>query len=237
LITQRYQYAPLSRESVAGQRFYATPDGNRLPSVTTILDRTKPAEKRIALEQWKKRVGVEKAQQITTEAANRGTRMHTYLEHWIIHGENRERGSNPYSWQSHAMAEIVIANGLNQVDEFWGTEVPLYFPAIYAGTTDCVGIHQGAEAILDFKQTNRPKREEWIDDYKLQLAAYAEAHNEVYGTNIRKGVILMCVKPDTDQQGNVISPPQYQQFVIEGQDWDHWRDQWWKRLEQYYRLT
>ena len=236
MITHRYQYAPLSRENVEGQRLYATPDGNRLPSVTTILDRTKPQEKRIALELWKKRVGQERAQQITTEAANRGTRMHTYLEHFIKTGEFRDRGSNPFSWPSHDMAVTVIKQGLCSVQEFWGTEVPLYFPGIYAGTTDCVGMHNGKPAILDFKQTNRPKREEWIDDYKLQLVAYAEAHNELYGTEIAKGVILMCVKPDTDDSGRVIGQPQYQEFVIENTAWEHWRDQWWHRLETYYSM-
>jgi hypothetical protein len=234
MLINRFDYQPLTRETVDGQRLYATPDGKRLPSVTTILDRTRPQEKRIALEQWKKRVGAEKAQQITTEAANRGTRMHTYLEHYIINGTQKERGSNPFSWPSYAMADTVIREGLTRVDEFWGTEVPLYFPGIYAGTTDCVGIHEGQAAIMDFKQTNRPKREEWIDDYKLQLAAYAEAHNEVYGTDIRRGVILMCVKPETDDQGTILGQPQYQEFVVEGTAWDHWRDQWWRRLEQYY---
>ena len=217
-----------------GQRLYATPDGAKLPSVTTILDRTKPAEKRLALENWKRRVGHEKAQQITTEAANRGTRMHTYLEHWVINGKHKDRGSNPFSWPSHAMAETVIREGLAKVDEFWGTEVPLYFPGIYAGTTDCVGIHQGAEAIMDFKQTNRAKREEWIDDYKLQLTAYALAHNEVHGTHIRKGVILMCVRPHVDDHGNVVTPPQYQEFVLTPQEFDHWEQQWWQRVELYY---
>jgi hypothetical protein len=108
LITPRYQYAPLTRESLDGQRLYATPDGNKLPSVTTILDRTKPQEKRMALENWKRRVGHEKAQQITTEAANRGTRMHTFLEHYVRNGEIRERPPNPFAWPSHAMAQTVI---------------------------------------------------------------------------------------------------------------------------------
>jgi genome maintenance exonuclease 1 len=234
LITERYQYAPLTRESVDGQRLYATPDGRKLPSVTTILDRTKPQEKRIALENWKQRVGHEKAQQITTEAANRGTRMHSYLEHWVTTGTQRDRGTNPFFWPSHAMAQKVIQEGLIKVDEFWGTEVPLYFPSIYAGTTDCVGLHEGSEAIMDFKQTNRPKRTEWIEDYFLQLAAYAEAHNEVHGTRIQRGVILMCAKPDVDDQGNIITEPQYQEWIIEGEEFDQWRDRWWARVEQYY---
>jgi genome maintenance exonuclease 1 len=234
MLNSKFDYKPLLRESVDGKRLYATPDGNKLPSVTTILDKTKPEESRIALANWKKAVGAERAQQITTEAANRGTRMHGYLEHYVKTGEIKERGSNPYSWASHAMAEVVIQQGLHKVNEFWGVEVPLYFPGIYAGTTDGCGLHLGEEAILDYKQTNKPKKEEWITDYKLQLAAYAEAHNEVYGTKIRKGVVLMCVKPTVDDMGNVTSAPQYQEFVIEGRDFDHWRNEWWKRVEQYY---
>lgn len=217
-----------------GRRFYATPDGQRLPSVTTILDRTKPQASREALQLWRNRVGTDRAQQITTEAANRGTRMHAYLEHYVRTGEIKERGSNPFSWASHAMAQTIVEQGLKNVTEFWGIEVPLYFPGVYAGTTDGAGIHQGQQAILDYKQTNRPKRREWIDDYFLQLAAYAEAHNELHGTQISKGVVLMCVKPDLDAQHNIVGNPQYQEFVLEGAEFEHYRSQWWKRVEQFY---
>ena len=189
----------------------------------------------MALENWKRRVGHERAQQITTEAANRGTRMHSYLEHYVITGTQQDRGTNPFGWASHAMAEVVITKGLGKVTEFWGTEVPLYFPRIYAGTTDCVGLHEGAEAIMDFKQTNRPKKTEWIEDYFLQLAAYAEAHDEVHGTRIQRGVILMCAKPETDDQGNVISNPEYQEWIVEGAEFDGWRQRWWARVEHYYQ--
>ena len=230
----RFPYPNLTRSSENGQRYYGTPDGERLPSVTTILDRTKPEESRRALAEWKRRVGTERAQQITTEAAGRGTRMHSYLEHYVKTGSMKERGNNPFSWASYAMAETVIQQGLQNVQEFWGVEIPLYFPGLYAGTTDGCGIHLGDEAILDYKQTNRPKRQEWIQDYYLQLVAYALAHNEVYGTRIRKGVVLMCVKPEVDQQGNVISRPQYQEFVLTAQEFDHWEQEWWKRLELYY---
>jgi genome maintenance exonuclease 1 len=100
-----------------------------------------------------------------------------------------------------------------------------------------VGIHQQSESIIDFKQTNKPKRQEWIEDYFLQLTAYALAHNEVYGTKIRKGVVLMCVKPDCDDMGNPITEPQYQEFVLKEADFDHWEQQWWKRLELYYSTS
>ena len=234
MITQRYQYAPLNRESTEGQRLYATPDGKKLPSVTTILDKTKPEESRRALNEWKKRVGTERAQAITTEAANRGTRMHSYLEHYVKTGEIKPAGTNPYAWASHVMAQTVIDQGLKNVSEFWGVEIPLYFPGLYAGTSDGAGIHLGEEAILDYKQSNKEKKREWIDDYFLQLAAYALAHNEVHGTRIRKGVILMCVRPETDNRFNITKPPEYQEFVLEAQDFDHWEQQWWKRLELYY---
>lgn len=234
MITQRYDYKNLTRKNVGGKRLYQTPTGEALPSVTTILDRTKSEEKRAALANWKKRVGTEKAQQITTEAANRGTRMHTYLENYVKDDVFPERATNPFSWASHNMAETVINSGLKNVDEYWGVEVPLYFPGVYAGTTDCVGIHQGTDAIMDFKQSNRPKKEEWVDDYKLQLCAYAEAHNAVYKTEIKKGVILMCVKPKQDDNMNQLEPPLYQEFVIEGEEFELWRQEWWKRVEKYY---
>lgn len=230
----KFNYKSLTRETVDGRRLYATPDGNKLPSVTTILDKTKSEESKAALNNWRNRVGHVQAQAITTEAANRGTRMHTYLEHFIKNGELKDRGSNPFSWSSHAMAGVVIDQGLTNVSEFWGVEIPLYFPGLYAGTTDGCGIHLGDESILDYKQTNKPKKIEWIEDYFLQLTAYALAHNEVYGTNIRKGVILMCVKPEVDDMGNVLTKPEYQEFVLSSTDFDYWEQKWWKRLESYY---
>ena len=230
----KFNYHELSRTTEEGRRLYSTPDGSRVPSVTTILDKTKPEEKKQALNEWRKRVGVENAQKITTEAANRGTRMHTYLEDYIKQGQLKERGSNPFGWASHAMAQTVIEDGLKNVNEIWGVEIPLYFPKLYAGTTDGCGLHLNEESILDYKQTNKPKKTEWIEDYYLQLTAYALAHNEVYGTNIRKGVVLMCVKPPVDAMGNPLARPQYQEFILKPEDFDYWADQWWRRLELYY---
>ena len=233
----KFNYQPIPRENVNGRRLYATPDGNRLPSVTTILDATKSEESKRALQNWRARVGTEQAQAITTEAANRGTRMHTYLEQYVRDGVIKDRGTNPFSWASHAMAQKVVEHGLKNVSEFWGIEVPLYFPKVYAGTTDGAGIHLNEESILDYKQTNKPKKREWIDDYFVQLCAYAEAHNELHGTKIKKGVVLMCVKPDLDEQHNIIGQPQYQEFVLEGAEFEQYRTLWWKKVEQYYMLN
>jgi genome maintenance exonuclease 1 len=237
MYVKKFNYQPMPRVMVEGKRFYATADGQRLPSVTTILDKTKTEESKKALADWRKRVGVARAQQITTEAANRGTRMHTYLERYIRNGELEPRPSNPFAWPSHAMAQVVIRDGLKNVSEVWGVEVPLYFPGVYAGTTDGAGMHLNESAILDYKQTNKPKKREWIDDYFMQLAAYAEAHNEVYGTDIRKGVVLMCVRPKLDEQNNIIAPPEYQEFRLEGAEYEKYRQAWWHRVEQYYLLN
>ncbi len=236
LLISKYNYNTLTRDESTGKRLYATPDGFKVPSVTTILEKTKPAEAREALANWRKSVGEAKANQITTEAANRGTRMHTFLEKYIKGEELRDTLTNPYAQQSLLMAKKVIADGFGAISEVWGSEVPLYFPELYAGTTDCVGLHEGDESILDFKQTNKPKRIEWIDDYFLQLTAYALAHNEVHGTNIRKGVILMCVRPPEVSPGQW-GEPQYQQFILEPKDFDMWVGRWCDRVEQYYAQT
>lgn len=236
MLIEKFKYVTCPRENVNGQRLYATPTG-RLPSVTTILSKTEPPEKKEGLEKWRKAVGHKKAQEITTEAANRGTKMHTYLEEFIKTDTLRERGTNPFGWASHAMAEQVITSGLKNVNEVWGVEVPLYYPEVYAGTTDGAGLHLGTEAILDYKQTNKPKKREWIGDYFIQLAAYAEAHNAIHGTKIQKGVILMCVRPTVDKGGNILSVPEYQEFIIEGEEFEKWRVEWWKRVETYYMLN
>jgi len=224
LLIEKFKYVKLNRDESTGKRLYATPDGHRVPSVTTILDKTKPAEARAALANWKKAVGEKKAQEITTEAANRGTRMHKYLEDYVKGQSLSESVTNPYAQQSLNMAKIVIKEGFPKISEVWGSEVPLYFPELYAGTTDCCGLHNGDEAILDFKQTNKPKKIEWIDDYFLQLTAYALAHNEVHGTNIRKGVIMMCSKDY-----------EYQEFVLEPKDFDYWTSRWCDRVSEYYK--
>jgi len=237
LLKERFNYTPISRESVEGKRLYATPDGSKVPSVTTILDKTKPKEKMEALMAWKRRVGEVKAQEIVTEAAGRGTRMHKFLEDYVKTGAIQPPGTNPYSKQSHAMAQVVISQGLCNVNEIWGVEVPLYYPGLYAGTTDGCGLHLNDESIIDYKQTNKPKKEEWIEDYYLQLTAYALAHNEVHGTNIHKGVVLMCVSPKMNEKLEMIDVPVYQEFILKPQDFSYWEGRWWDRVEQYYALT
>lgn len=220
----KFNYTTYNRQTINGERKYLTPDGEKLPSVTTILEFTKPEERKKALREWKNRVGHTKAAEITAEASGRGTRMHKFLEDYVKTGIINSPGSNPYSIQSHTMAQTIINQGLSKCNEYWGTEVSLYYPQIYAGTTDLVGVHDNAECIMDFKQTNKLKKREWIEDYFLQLAAYSQAHNEVYNTKINKGVIFMC------SADNI-----YQEFIIEGNEFTQYTDKWFKRVEEYYK--
>ena len=233
MITHRYDYTPLNRESIDGKRHYCLPDGSKVPSVTTILDKTKPQEAREALQKWRKAVGEQRAQQITTEAANRGTRMHAYLESYVLSGDMKELPTNPYAHPSWFMAAQVILNGLQHVDEYWGCEVPLYYSGLYAGTTDLLGVWKGKPAIMDFKQSNKVKKRDYITDYFLQLAAYAQAHDNMHGTEINTGVILMAVQPKL-LEDNTYSTPEYLEFVVEGDEFAYWKDEWNKRVELYY---
>ena len=233
MIVEKYNYTPINRTNIDGKRHYLLPNGTPVPSVTTILDRTKPEEKRLALANWRKRVGEQKAQEITTEAANRGTRMHAYLEHYVLTQDMKPLPGNPFAHPSWFMAAQVILEGLCHVDEFWGVEVPVYYSGLYAGTTDCVGLWKGRPAIMDFKQTNKPKKREWIEDYFLQLAAYAAAHNDTHGTAIDTGVILMAQQPELLEDGSY-SKPVYTEYTVESDEFAHWHNEWLKRVEQYY---
>lgn len=218
---ERYQYSELKQinDSVTRKRVYLTPDGEKLPSVTTILSSTKDMTH---LNEWKKRVGEENARRITTEAAGIGTAMHANLERFLC-GMERQPGNNVVHVQANKMAEVIIENGLKNVDEVWAMEQSLYFPGLYSGTTDLCGVFNGKPAIMDHKQTNKPKKEEWVEDYKLQLVAYALAHNEVYGTNIKTGVVFMCSRD-----------LQYQQFEVTEETFPKYRDMWLDKVEEYY---
>jgi hypothetical protein len=234
LTSSIFEYSSYIKEEDNGSRRYVTPTG-KLPSVTTILGATKPEATRHILESWRNAIGNYMADQITYEASCRGTRVHKYLENYILTGEFKPPGNNPYAKEAHMMAGKIIDYGLMNVDAYWGAEVELYFPGIYAGTTDLVGTHIGMPTIMDFKQSNRIKPDDQVEDYKLQLVAYSEAHNELYNTNIQKGVILLSVRPEQPRPG-VFQYPRYQEWILEGNEYNKYKTLWWKRVEEYYLL-
>jgi hypothetical protein len=229
---ERFQYKNCKQvnDPVTRKRVYQTPDGETLPSVTTILGATKDMTH---LNEWRKRIGEQKAQQITTEAAGVGTAMHANLERFLI-GEQRQPGNNPVHIKANAMADQIITNGLSKMDEVWAMEQSLYFPGLYSGTTDLVGVYDGQPAIADHKQTNKPKKAEWVDDYFLQLTAYIMAHNAVYGTDMRRGVIFMCSRGDDPVK---VGGETYQQFDLKPEDFNKYQDLWLTKVEEYYALA
>ena len=217
--SDKYKYITGTRIEDHGTRLYDV-NGSRLPSVTTILGKTKD---QTFLKDWIKSKGAKEAERIKNLSSNRGTAMHKFLEHYIIgsgYDDLTELGQ-----KAKTMAEKIIDVGFTPVEEWYGSEVTLYYPGLYAGSTDLVCLHNGKETVVDFKQANRPKKEEWIDDYKMQIAAYAMAHDYVHESNIEQGVIMVCT-PDL----------YYQEFIISGSDLRQWKYKFLKRLDMYYEL-
>lgn len=214
LIQKLYEYKPLERTDGKHGRRYIVGEDRPLPSVTTILSKTKDMTH---LKAWVARVGEKEAERIKTEASGIGQGMHTNLERYIL-GEDMKG-----SFMAQTLAKVIIAQGLPKVDEVWGTEVAVFAKGLYAGTTDLVGLHEGVPAIMDFKNSLKDKKKEWIDDYFMQLAAYAMAHNEMFGTDIKKGVVMIATRD-----------AKYQEFVIEGDEFEHWKTMWANKLCAYY---
>lgn len=215
-VIDRFEYKTLKRETAkSGSRVYLTPDGAKVPSVTTVLSKTKDMS---FLKVWKKRIGENRAKEIVTRSINYGNAVHKNLEDYIVEGKNPSGNI----FVKH-MTNQIIKKGLINVDEVWGCEVALFAEGLYAGTTDLCCVHSGDDAIVDFKNSRSLRKEEWIDDHKIQVCAYSLCHNEMYGTKIRKGVIMLAC-----QTG------QYQEWIVEGKDFDKYCDKWAKRLEEYY---
>ena len=220
LITERYAYGEIRRKTVNGRRHYEG-EGRFLPSVTTIISRTKTEKDQEGLQKWRARVGEEAAEEIKNQAALVGTAMHKFLECHIT-GVGYDDITN-IGIIGKRMAKVIIEKGLHVMDEYWGCEVPVYYPTFYGGTADCTGVWAGKPAIIDFKQTNKPKKEQWIEDYFVQLAAYAMAHDALFKTKMEAGVILMASRGLT-----------LQTFTLTGDRLDDCKYKGVKRGEKYY---
>jgi len=216
-----YDYPRSMRTLVGGKRHYDIRE-EKLPSVTTILSACQSDEKRASLEAWRQRLGPKTADIARDLAAERGTAMHRFLEAHIDGSGHKDL--TPLGVQAETMAHKIIESGLRDLEEVWGQEVTLYYPGLYAGATDVVGIFDGQPAIIDFKQSNKPKKREWIEDYFEQLGAYCMAHNYVYGTKIQSGIILMCTKDFM-----------FQKFEVSGREFVRYQHAFLKKVDQYHR--
>ena len=222
LLTERYSYKDVKRKTVNGKRHYEG-EGKFLPSVTTIISATKTEKDKEGLQRWRDRVGEETAEAIKNQAASVGTAMHKFLE-CHIRGVGYDDMTN-IGIIGKRMAKLIIECGLPSMDEYWGCEVPLFYPTFYGGTADCTGVWRDQPAVIDFKQTNKPKKHEWIEDYYIQLAAYIMAHDALFGTKMEAGVILMASRGMN-----------LQMFTINGGQLDDYKYKWLKRCEKYYTL-
>ena len=219
---KKFIYPTSTRALLNNERVYDVSQ-EKLPSVTTILSATQPQDKLESLAKWKAKVGEVEADRIKNTAANRGTIMHSILEGYIL--EKEVLDMTEAGVQAHSMAKTIIDKGLPDLEEIWGSEVVVSYPGLYAGATDLVGVYMGRDSIIDFKQSNKPKRIEWITDYKLQMVAYAMAHNYVHGSEIEQGVILMCT-PDNF----------FQRFIINGSEFRALSHEWLARVDAYYKV-
>lgn len=219
---KKFTYPTSTRSLLNDERVYDVSQ-EKLPSVTTILSATQPQDKLDSLARWKAKVGDVEADKIKNLAANRGTIMHSILEGYIL--EKEVLDMTEAGVQAHSMAKTIIDKGLPDLEEIWGSEVVVSYPGLYAGATDLVGVYMGRDSIIDFKQSNKPKRIEWITDYKLQMVAYAMAHNYVHESEIEQGVILMCT-PDNF----------FQRFIINGSEFRALSHEWLARVDAYYKV-
>ena len=219
---KKFTYPTSVRSLVNDKRHYEV--GNeKLPSVTTILSATESEEKKQSIAKWKARVGNVEAERVKNTAATRGTSMHSYLEHYIAGQGLLDLTTEGVEAQK--MADVIKDKGFGDLEEIWGSECVLYYPDLYAGQTDLCGVYMERESIIDFKQSNKPKREEYIGDYYLQMVAYAMAHDAIYNTQIEQGVILMCT-PDL----------YFQKFVINGARFRQYKWEWLERVDKYYKI-
>ena len=219
---KKFDYPKSMRSLIGGKRHYGIGE-EKLPSVTTILSATQSEEKKKSLADWRARMGAQSADRVRDIAAMRGTAMHKFLECYIDGSGHKDLTS--VGKEAEPMAKKIIESGLGDLGEVWGQEVTLYYPGLYAGATDIVGIYDGKPAIIDFKQTNKPKKREWIDDYFCQLGAYCMAHNYIYGTKIQSGVVLICSKDLL-----------FQKFEVEGKEFVKYQHDFLRRVDQYYSI-
>jgi len=210
-----YVYEKLERIDSPNGRLYKLDENVHVPSVTTVLDRTKD---KTALKEWAHRVGQAEADRQKEEAAYIGTWMHATLEH-ILEGKPLSLGRDWKAMKGHHMAFTLANRYFGAISEIHGSEVGLYYKDRYAGTTDLVATYRGKLAIIDFKQSVKPKRHEYITDYFHQLAAYAVAHDLRHGTSIDYAAVLIAVQDGTTQE-----------FTTTGREFQEFKAQWMERL-------
>lgn len=185
-----------------GAHIYITPEGQKLRSVTTMLNKTKPTKDKKQLTAWRDKVGNSVAQYIMNTAAIIGTETHRLNENYI----NMERDSCNYSLLSYAHHKKFIPY-LNKIKDVFGVEPKLFSSEMgLAGTADLVAEYEGKISIIDYKTKRSKQKKEWMIEYFIQTAAYAKMWEELTGNPIEQLVILASSEQNTLQE--FISEPQ-----------------------------
>ena len=217
LIKEAYIYPNLRRVENDLGRFYIDSNGKEVPSVTTVLSATSDKS---GIDEWKRRVGHEEATRIINESTTIGSNVHNALENYLNGDDWKIQDDDSYiSKTSISILNCFIENLINDISNIWGLEVGVILDGLYAGTADCVGIYNEKESLIDFKTAKTIKPKEWIEDYFLQCSAYANAHNVMFGTDIKQIVILMA---DRNQE--------FKKFVVNGREFDHYTNKWKQKL-------
>ncbi len=178
-------YQDLDADTGKHGRTYTTPDGTRYPSITTVLSIL--SEESIAA--WRRRVGEEEANRISTKAAGRGTLVHQIIEEYL---KNQDVDDYlPHIRQSLENLRPILDSRIGKI---YGLEVPLYSSHLgLAGRCDCIAEFDGVKSIVDFKTSRKPKKKEWIDNYFAQMAGYAVMWEERTSQPITNTVVIMDV--------------------------------------------
>ena len=221
MITNLYQYPELTRVEKNDVRYYQDSLSNLVPSVTTILSATGDHS---GIDACKRRVGPKTAKAVVDEATTIGTAVHLAIENYLYGKEWEQFTDDKMGMLAHQIAKRFICDCLGDIDEVWGLESGLVLDGLYAGTADCIGIFRGKPTIIDFKTAKKIKRKDWIEDYFLQGAAYANAHNVMYKTNIESIAILMV---DRDLL--------FKEFLVNSKEFNSYTEKWKKRLIGYYK--
>lgn len=230
-IRKKYNYPKLTATTFpTGGRVYNTPNGHQVPSVTTILS-ILPKD---GLVEWRNRIGDEEADRIVDEACEIGTNMHDRLEGYVsnyLQGRKNEPPETDEDKLAFLMAENMKRYGLPDLDEVWGIEEALYCEDLYAGRTDLIGVYNGKSAVIDYKSSRSWKRPEWVESYRMQIAAYNFCHKAMFGEGLESGVILISVRPSSNPYSKQKT---LQRFLLNKSELDRYEDKWLTLVERYY---
>lgn len=195
---------PLKRKVEFGRRVYATPNGKKYPSVTTVLGQMNKK----SIDEWRKRVGEKEANRISNESSSVGTKMHQLCEDYML---GRELDSS--NEKQFALFESIKPK-IDQLGDIYGIELPLYSDYLkLAGTADLVAEYDGNLCILDFKNSRKPKIEDWVEGYYLQGTCYARMFWERYGVLPKEVVVWIAVWDGTFQEFRIKVKDKYPKLI------------------------